>query len=94
MIYLEDLFALGELVRNHPGEMKVPGMRYSFEKIFLTAGPINGARTMNIVRSIIARVKGLSHKKRNDPSYMVRDRLKLSSINPPRMNPSNSGAIG
>ncbi len=65
-----------------------------FWKKPLIAGPINGAKTMSIVRVIIASVKGLSHKKRIDPSYMVSDRLKLSSINPPRMNPSSSGAIG
>lgn len=65
-----------------------------FLKKPLIAGPINGAKKMSIVRTIIASVKGLSHKKRIDPSYMVSDRLKLSSINPPRMNPSSSGAIG
>ena len=43
---------------------------------------------------IIQRVKGLSHKKDQEPSLINNDLLKFSSINPPNTNASIKGGIG
>ena len=44
--------------------------------------------------NIIQMVKGLSHKKDQDPSLISNDLLKFSSINPPSTNARIKGGIG
>ena len=46
------------------------------------------------IKSIIIKVKGLSHKKDHDPSLIKRDLLKFSSISPPKTKAKIKGGIG
>ena len=49
---------------------------------------------MKIIVNIIIIVKGLSHKKDQDPSLINNDRLKFSSIKPPKTKAKIRGGIG
>ena len=40
------------------------------------------------------KVNGLSHKKLNEPSLINRERLRFSSINPPKTKAKIKGGIG
>ena len=46
------------------------------------------------IKSIIIKVKGLSHKKDHDPSLIKRDLLKFSSISPPKTKAKINGGMG
>ena len=50
--------------------------------------------TINIVDASMQAVRVLSHKKVHEPSLNNKDRLKFSSINPPRTKARISGGIG